>query len=167
MFGGCTELRTGHALQRERLPEACNLSADPRRKENEHDHLDRFGKSTRQHARDRPCHRRGATQLWLQRRSSGRGRWSDDRELRSGQGVQYTSYGETGAVPSDFELRVPMTPLGAVNLTGFVDRIDRTRDGSVAFVIDYKTGRTDEYEKTIELAYFAGLSHSEIAAQLH
>jgi ATP-dependent helicase/DNAse subunit B len=51
---------------------------------------------------------------------------------------------ETGAVPADFELRVPSTPLGEVNLTGFVDRIDRSPDGAQAFVIDYKTGRADD-----------------------
>jgi RecB family exonuclease len=51
---------------------------------------------------------------------------------------------ETGAVPADFELRVPATPGATVNLTGFVDRIDRSPDGSAAFVIDYKTGRADD-----------------------
>jgi RecB family exonuclease len=51
---------------------------------------------------------------------------------------------ETGAVPSDFELPVPRTLVGEVNLSGVVDRIDRSPDGSEAFVIDYKTGRADE-----------------------
>jgi ATP-dependent helicase/nuclease subunit B len=54
---------------------------------------------------------------------------------------------ETGAVPAQFELRVPPTPLGDIKLTGFVDRIDRSPDGSQAFVIDYKTGRAKEYDK--------------------
>ena len=47
---------------------------------------------------------------------------------------------ETGAVPSQFEVAIPVREVGGVRLRGFVDRIDRTPDGSRAWVIDYKTG---------------------------
>jgi hypothetical protein len=63
---------------------------------------------------------------------------------------------ETGAVPANFELRVPPTPVHDVNVTGFVDRIDRTPDGSAAYVIDYKTGKADDYENKTPSDPFLG-----------
>jgi RecB family exonuclease len=54
---------------------------------------------------------------------------------------------ETGAVPFAFELRIPQTQVGALQLTGFVDRLDKTPDGTQAWVIDYKTGSSYEYDK--------------------
>jgi len=54
---------------------------------------------------------------------------------------------ETGAVPVGLELRIPETQIAGLSLRGFVDRIDRTPDGRRAWVIDYKTGRADGYEK--------------------
>jgi hypothetical protein len=63
---------------------------------------------------------------------------------------------ETGAVPANFELRVPPTPVHDVNVTGFVDRIDRTPDGSAAYVIDYKTGKADDYENKTSSDPFLG-----------
>ncbi len=47
---------------------------------------------------------------------------------------------ETGAVPSEFEAAIPEQTIAGVRLRGFVDRIDRSPDGSKAWVIDYKTG---------------------------
>jgi RecB family exonuclease len=47
---------------------------------------------------------------------------------------------ETGAVPSQFEVAIPVREVGGVLLRGFADRIDRTPDGRQAWVIDYKTG---------------------------
>jgi RecB family exonuclease len=47
---------------------------------------------------------------------------------------------ETGAVPSEFEAAIPEQTIAGVRLRGRVDRIDRTPDGSKAWVIDYKTG---------------------------
>lgn len=54
---------------------------------------------------------------------------------------------ETGAVPRDFELRIPETEVAGLRLAGIVDRVDRTPDGRQAWVIDYKTGRADGFEK--------------------
>jgi hypothetical protein len=54
----------------------------------------------------------------------------------------------TGAVPSEFETAIPETEVGGVTLRGRVDRIDRSPDGSHAWVIDYKTGSLrDEFKK--------------------
>lgn len=54
----------------------------------------------------------------------------------------------TGAIPSEFEAAVPETEVGGVTLRGRVDRIDRSPDGTHAWVIDYKTGSLhDEFEK--------------------
>jgi RecB family exonuclease len=63
---------------------------------------------------------------------------------------------DTGAVPSEFELRLPPTPVGDVQLSGFVDRIDRSPDGRKAWVIDYKTGSSSPYEKADDGDPFAG-----------
>jgi RecB family exonuclease len=60
----------------------------------------------------------------------------------------------TGAIPSEFELRLTPTSLNGVGLTGFVDRLDRTPDGKRAWVIDYKTGAA--YDKPDETDPFAG-----------
>lgn len=50
----------------------------------------------------------------------------------------------TGAVPNDFEARLPETNIGGLTLRGYVDRIDRASDGR-AWVIDYKTGDPSPY----------------------
>jgi ATP-dependent helicase/nuclease subunit B len=47
---------------------------------------------------------------------------------------------ETGAVPSEFEVPLPESEVAGLRLKGFVDRIDRSPDGSRAWVVDYKTG---------------------------
>jgi CRISPR/Cas system-associated exonuclease Cas4 (RecB family) len=54
---------------------------------------------------------------------------------------------ETGAVPSEFEVRVPDSEVAGVRLSGRADRIDRTPDGTKAWVIDYKTGSTFGFDK--------------------
>jgi RecB family exonuclease len=54
----------------------------------------------------------------------------------------------TGAVPYAFEQRIPETQVGALRLSGFVDRVDLTPDGSAAWVIDYKTGSTYGFAKS-------------------
>jgi RecB family exonuclease len=51
----------------------------------------------------------------------------------------------TGAVPTDFELRLPPTTVGDVTVGGVIDRVDRTPDGSRAWVIDYKTGSAETH----------------------
>lgn len=55
----------------------------------------------------------------------------------------------TGAVPAEFEASIPETEVGGVTLRGRVDRIDRTPDGSYAWVIDYKTGSLRDEFKSI------------------
>jgi CRISPR/Cas system-associated exonuclease Cas4 (RecB family) len=54
---------------------------------------------------------------------------------------------ETGAVPNQFEVYVPEVEIAGVKLRGKVDRIDRTPDGRCAWVIDYKTGNKNSFEK--------------------
>jgi len=63
---------------------------------------------------------------------------------------------QTGAIPAEFELRLPPTPLDDVMLTGFVDRIDQTPNGRHAFVIDYKTGSARDFERAMATDPFAG-----------
>jgi hypothetical protein len=53
---------------------------------------------------------------------------------------------ETGAVPEEFEVSIPETLVAGVTMRGRADRIDRTPDGSGAWVIDYKTGGLWGYE---------------------
>ena len=53
----------------------------------------------------------------------------------------------TGAVPSEFEAAIPETSIAGVTLRGYVDRVDRTPDGERAWVIDYKTGSTWDFER--------------------
>jgi hypothetical protein len=57
---------------------------------------------------------------------------------------------ETGAVPSEFEAPLPEKAVGGVALRGSVDRIDRTPDGKRAWIIDYKTGGTSDFERLSE-----------------
>jgi hypothetical protein len=71
---------------------------------------------------------------------------------------------ETGAVPTAFERRVEPTPVGEVSITGFVDRIDRTTDGSAVYVIDYKTGRADDYEQATPADPFLGGRYLQLPA---
>lgn len=54
---------------------------------------------------------------------------------------------ETGALPSDFEIRTPEIDIAGVRLRGRVDRIDRSPDGKRVWVIDYKTGSKSPYKK--------------------
>ncbi len=54
---------------------------------------------------------------------------------------------ETGAVPSEFEQDIPEVEIAGVKLRGRVDRIDRSPDGTRAWVIDYKTGSARDFEK--------------------
>jgi hypothetical protein len=63
---------------------------------------------------------------------------------------------ETGAVPSEFEKRLLPTAVGDVFLTGLVDRIDRTPDGTGAWVIDYKTGSSSQFETASDSDPFSG-----------
>jgi ATP-dependent helicase/nuclease subunit B len=53
----------------------------------------------------------------------------------------------TGAVPRDFEVSIPETEVGGVMLKGRADRVDVTPDGKRAWVIDYKSGSTDEFKE--------------------
>ncbi len=53
---------------------------------------------------------------------------------------------ETGAIPAEFEVGIPEVEIAGVKLRGTVDRVDRTPDGKQAWVIDYKSGGTREYE---------------------
>jgi ATP-dependent helicase/nuclease subunit B len=53
----------------------------------------------------------------------------------------------TGAVPRDFEISIPERNVGSVLLRGTADRVDVTPDGKRAWVIDYKSGGTDEYRE--------------------
>jgi hypothetical protein len=53
---------------------------------------------------------------------------------------------ETGAIPTDIEADIPETVVAGVTMRGRADRIDRTPDGSRAWVIDYKTGSLRPYE---------------------
>ncbi|MCH7811762.1 MAG: PD-(D/E)XK nuclease family protein [Chloroflexi bacterium] len=53
----------------------------------------------------------------------------------------------TGAVPAKFEADIPEVTIAGATLRGVVDRIDRTPDRKVAWVIDYKTGSKKEFEK--------------------
>ncbi len=53
---------------------------------------------------------------------------------------------ETGAAPSEFEVRIPEVEVAGVRLRGVADRIDRTPDGRRAWVIDYKTGGLSNFK---------------------
>ena len=53
----------------------------------------------------------------------------------------------TGAVPADFEAAVPQVTIGGAVLHGFVDRIDKSPDGKIVWVIDYKTGSAKQFAK--------------------
>jgi hypothetical protein len=57
---------------------------------------------------------------------------------------------ETGAVPTEFEVAIPEVSIAGVTLRGFVDRLDRSPDGSAAWVLDYKTGSRRDYESLKE-----------------
>ena len=54
---------------------------------------------------------------------------------------------DSGSQPVAFEYRIPAVPFDDLMLRGVADRIDRTPDGRRAWVIDYKTGRPDSYDK--------------------
>jgi RecB family exonuclease len=68
----------------------------------------------------------------------------------------------TRAVPAEFELRLVPTPVGDILLTGFVDRLDLSPDRRSAWVIDYKTGSSRDYEKTPADDPFAGGTHLQL-----
>jgi hypothetical protein len=63
---------------------------------------------------------------------------------------------QTGALPAEFEAAIPGVTIAGATLRGFVDRIDRSPDGKIAWVIDYKTGRAKEFEKIGPADPFAG-----------
>ncbi len=52
----------------------------------------------------------------------------------------------TGVVPADFEAAVPQVTIGGAVLRGFVDRIDKSPDGKIVWVIDYKTGSAKQFK---------------------
>lgn len=52
-----------------------------------------------------------------------------------------------GTVPVGLEQDIPESEVGAVRMRGRVDRIDRTPDGRIAIVIDYKSGSAWGSEK--------------------
>jgi CRISPR/Cas system-associated exonuclease Cas4 (RecB family) len=52
----------------------------------------------------------------------------------------------TGAIPVQFEQRIPETSVAGLLMRGVVDRIDRSRDGQRAWVMDYKTGSTYSFK---------------------
>jgi CRISPR/Cas system-associated exonuclease Cas4 (RecB family) len=52
-----------------------------------------------------------------------------------------------GLVPSQFEARISGVEVAGTTLRGIVDRVDRTPDGRVAWVIDYKTGGRYAYRE--------------------
>jgi RecB family exonuclease len=53
---------------------------------------------------------------------------------------------ETGGVPSEFEVDIPETMVAGATMRGRADRVDRSPDGSRAWVIDYKTGGLWDYD---------------------
>jgi RecB family exonuclease len=53
----------------------------------------------------------------------------------------------TGAVPTDFEWRFSGVEIGGRAFRGAADRVDRSPDGKRAWVVDYKTGRGDDYKE--------------------
>jgi RecB family exonuclease len=53
---------------------------------------------------------------------------------------------QTGAVPAQFETQIPEKEVAGVILKGVVDRVDVTPDGKSAWVIDYKSGGTADFE---------------------
>lgn len=53
---------------------------------------------------------------------------------------------EEGVVPVAFEPKMDPVSVGEVQLSGRIDRIDRSPDGTRAFVIDYKTGSPSPFE---------------------
>lgn len=74
---------------------------------------------------------------------------------------------KTGAIPSEFETPIPETEVGGVTLRGRVDRIDRSPDGSQAWVIDYKTGSLrDEFSKITKDDPLAGGTKLQLPAYL-
>lgn len=52
----------------------------------------------------------------------------------------------TGAVPRMFETSIPPFEIAGVTLKGVADRVDESLDGKEAWVIDYKSGSTDDYK---------------------
>jgi hypothetical protein len=89
---------------------------------------------------------RGQTGLEVYSRHEVRNIRADLRHfLAADNGLRQT----TGAVPAEFEQEIPATEIAGVTLRGRVDRIDRTADGRVAVVIDYKTGSTYEFRDLI------------------
>jgi hypothetical protein len=53
---------------------------------------------------------------------------------------------ENGSRPFALEYRIPETEFAGITMRGYADRIDKTPDGRRAWVIDYKTGRSDYYK---------------------
>ena len=57
---------------------------------------------------------------------------------------------QTGAVPTHLETHIPETEVAGVTLKGVVDRVDVTPDGKRAWVIDYKSGSSEDHKKKIK-----------------
>jgi RecB family exonuclease len=63
---------------------------------------------------------------------------------------------EQGVVPSVFEPRISAPALAGLSFTGFIDRLDRSPDGSKAVIIDYKTGSASPFESKPEDPFNGG-----------
>jgi hypothetical protein len=72
----------------------------------------------------------------------------------------------TGAVPAEFEASLSGYEVGGISFWGKVDRIDRTTDGRKAWIIDYKTGTTSEFEGMKGQDQLAGGTHLQLPAYL-
>ncbi len=79
------------------------------------------------------------------------------------------------AFPRKSQARFPVGQ-GSIPVRGFIDRVDRTRDGKLV-VIDYKTGRPDRYRKDkhdgpfrggrhLQPAIYAAAAHQELNAEV-
>ena len=73
---------------------------------------------------------------------------------------------ETGAVPRDFEVYLPVDAAAAIPMRGIVDRIDWTPDGTAAWIIDYKTGSTSSYDAMKNEDPLAGGTRLQLPAYL-
>jgi RecB family exonuclease len=63
---------------------------------------------------------------------------------------------EEGVVPAAFEPKMTPARVGELQLSGRIDRIDRSPDGRRAIVIDYKTGSSSTFESKPEDPFKGG-----------
>lgn len=61
-----------------------------------------------------------------------------------------------GAIPAAFEWRFEGVPIGGRAFRGSADRVDRSVDGRRAWIIDYKTGRSDGYTESADDPFNGG-----------